>query len=134
MTTCLPIEDTRRIPIARLIVAEEKEEEEYVLSKIIERGDSVSSLASPNVALGKMKIIDGEEEETEENEEFHDCREKFKKRNVVKTVIKKLSPSKNSRRSTRIGNKWKRVLVLVSFFMYLIVAFVKRFLSLRNLI
>jgi len=102
MTTCLPIEDTRRIP-SGLIVAEEKEEEEYVLSKIIERGDSVSSLASPNVALGKMKIIDVEEEEIEEKEEFHDCREKFKKPNVVKTVIKKLSPSKNSRRSTRIA-------------------------------
>ena len=102
MTTCLPIEDTRRIP-SGLVVAEEKEEEEYVLSKIIERGDSVSSLASPNVALGKMKIIDGEEKEIEENEEFHDCREKFKKKNVVKTVIKKLSPSKNSRRSTRIA-------------------------------
>ena len=102
MTTCLPIEDTRRIP-SGLVVAEEKEEEEYVLSKIIERGDSVSSLASQNVALGKMKIIDGEEKEIEENEEFHDCREKFKKKNVVKTVIKKLSPSKNSRRSTRIA-------------------------------
>ena len=102
MTTCLPIEDTRRIP-SGLVVAEEKEEEEHVLSKIIERGDSVSSLASPNVALGKMKIIDGEEKEIEESEEFHDCREKFKKKNVVKTVIKKLSPSKNSRRSTRIA-------------------------------
>ena len=97
MTACLPIEDTRRIPSGLI------EEEEYVLSKIIERGDSVSSLASPNVALGKMKIIDVEEEEIEKKEEFHDCREKFKKPNVVKTVIKKLSPSKNSRRSTRIA-------------------------------
>ena len=72
------------------------------MSKIIERGDSVSSLASPNVALGKMKIIDGEEKEIEENEEFHDCREKFKT-NILKTVIKKLSPSKNRRTCSQIA-------------------------------
>jgi len=101
MTTCLPLGDNRRVPVGLIAEEEEEEEEEeFALSKIIERGDSVSSMATLNVALEKMKIIEGEEEE---EEEFYDCREKFKKNNVVKAVIKKLSPSKNRRRSSRIA-------------------------------
>ena len=52
----------------------------------------------------KMKIVDGEgdENDDDDNDEFHDCREKFKT-NILKTVIKKLSPSKNRRTCSQIA-------------------------------
>ena len=106
MTTCLPIEDTRRVRLEVLGEEDEKEieEAEFVLSNILERGDSASSLALPSLTVGRMKIVDGEgdENDDDDNDEFHDCREKFKT-NIFKTVIKKLSPSKNRRTCSQIA-------------------------------
>ena len=106
MTTCLPIEDTRRVRLEVLGEEDEKEieEAEFVLSNILERGDSASSLALPSLTVGRMKIVDGEgdENDDDDNDEFHDCREKFKT-NILKTVIKKLSPSKNRRTCSQIA-------------------------------
>ena len=108
MTTCLPIEDTRRVRLEVLGEEDEKEieEAEFVLSNILERGDSASSLALPSLTVGRMKIVDGEDDENDDddddNDEFHDCREKFKT-NILKTVIKKLSPSKDRRTCSQIA-------------------------------
>jgi hypothetical protein len=82
MTRCLPI-DTR--PAINSLV-----DEEDVENLIFERGDSVSSLMmSPSKILAKD--VGDEEDDTDI---YHDCKEKFQRKSVAKSIIKKLSPSK----------------------------------------
>ena len=45
---------------------------------------------------------DDDDDDDDDNDEFHDCREKFKT-NILKTVIKKLSPSKDRRTCSQIA-------------------------------